>query len=490
MFVPFDVPAENKLEGKHLHINNGKLYRCQAASRYVPDYTREVPTTLFEFVECRFYFGDANGSVLHFERCIFTDGGNLPNYMTTYENCLFTGSPYAQPRSGDTFAPAPTFKDCAVDNVFSSWSLAFTSVDGLTVSGRRFGLHITGSDVNNVVVIGDCDLEVQAAQSALNYWNVERDWDFLACDDSQLNNIHVGGRLGRTHGNLVSCSLDNVTIDGEVRVNLYQCKARRSTIKVVKMSRVRCKVCKKWVARDTIYLKGICNQCSARGLYSEPNGKIVGRRSKHPTFSIEFEIQRLDEDDESTHEGDAEPIELLQFGFTRNSDGSVDDEYKSPIYRDMRHFEEVLPLLDELADFVGPNCGTHVHVGFNPDIRGRLRRHWAFLFGGIESRMSQRTRETVAFWGRYFTDYASVSTSTGNRQHWVNLVSNKPTVEWRLCKFDHAKQYRAVVVFVREVSEYLDKELAVIRTAEELEGIRNTLNEMYNKAVNASLVNA
>ncbi|HEY7415459.1 MAG TPA: hypothetical protein VH593_09720, partial [Ktedonobacteraceae bacterium] len=164
-----------------------------------------------------------------------------------------------------------------------------------------------------------------------------------------------------------------------------------------------CTLCKVNVVpqKDPILGWDICPSCKRGHSPHRPNTYIAGAPSPLPAFSIEFEIQAS-----WSHFDDLEQaLILLKHGFIRTKDGSVDDEYKSPIYRSLAPFRAVLPILETLSDLVSGACGTHLHVSL--PVKERLRPMHRSVFEPLVMYLEDHEEETIAFWGRTFSPYAS-----------------------------------------------------------------------------------
>ncbi|HEY7419235.1 MAG TPA: hypothetical protein VH593_28895 [Ktedonobacteraceae bacterium] len=199
-------------------------------------------------------------------------------------------------------------------------------------------------------------------------------------------------------------------------------------------------------------LKGyyLCAACEAQKSYWLSNEVTKGRMCKLPSFSLEFEIAA-----EAPQRRRA--LILLQYQFERTHDSSVDDEYKSPIYANLRAFRKPLMVLHELRDLVSTQCGTHLHVAFEP--KGELYSVRETVFGPLIAYLSSREEQTIAFWGRTFCDQAQASLDTSERHVCFNVRSRHPTIEYRLPRFRTAEQYLAVVRFCRSITAFLEGHL-------------------------------
>jgi hypothetical protein len=199
-------------------------------------------------------------------------------------------------------------------------------------------------------------------------------------------------------------------------------------------------------------LKGfICSECTTnRQGYSIANETCLGRPLKHlPAFSLEFEVSSRD------RKALQQALVLLKFQYRRTSDGTVDDEYKSPIYHSLRAFHKPLAVLHELRGLVNERCGTHLHVACAH--KESLREVQAEVFSPLLDYMLAHPEQTIQFWGRFFSPYATAPNI--DRYHCFNLDSAYPTLEFRLPRFRSKDQYLRVVRFSRSVVAHLDKAL-------------------------------
>lgn len=193
----------------------------------------------------------------------------------------------------------------------------------------------------------------------------------------------------------------------------------------------------------------ICDRCTKVHDYTDKNTRRVGRSSAIPPFSLEFEVaaptytlrSRLDR-----------ALVLVKYGFLRTYDGSVDDEYKSPIYQSLRAFYRPLGILHTLRDLVTVLCGTHLHVTMLH--KTRLHAIHEDVFDLLLTHIEQHCSETSEFWGREPNRYAQLR--NGTRFSCFNTHTIHDTLEFRLPRFRSAEQYLSVVRFCLHLTSYLD----------------------------------
>ena len=186
----------------------------------------------------------------------------------------------------------------------------------------------------------------------------------------------------------------------------------------------------------------VCYRCLARKSYETANTRQVGQFDGLPMFSVEFEVsaERV-----SASEWQRTLL-LLKHGYVRTEDSTVDEEYKSPIYRSLDPFLSVLPLLDSLGGCVTGRCGTHIHIDC-PEKERLWGCEWE-VFSPLEQYIEDHREQSLAFWGR-----------SRSFNDWFNTNTRYDTVEFRLPRFRSAQQYLAVVQFCRQagllINEYL-----------------------------------
>ncbi|HEY7419234.1 MAG TPA: hypothetical protein VH593_28890 [Ktedonobacteraceae bacterium] len=185
----------------------------------------------------------------------------------------------------------------------------------------------------------------------------------------------------------------------------------------------------------------ICTHCLRQRSYDAANKRYVGTSDGFPMFSVEFEVCSC----ESYRKVDQALI-LLKHGYLRTNDCSVLDEYKSPRYRGLTAFQEVLPTLESLKDLVDRCCGTHIHI--DCPIQSLVDTHHGPLFSPLDGYLSAHQKETEQFWGRW--------------SHYGLLIRTKTryeTLEFRLPRFRSAGQYLAVAQFCRQIGNTLNMRL-------------------------------
>lgn len=209
-----------------------------------------------------------------------------------------------------------------------------------------------------------------------------------------------------------------------------------------------CVVCGRCPGQEYTFLQPVvafpvCSCCSSP--VAAANLRRYGRSTSYlPEFSIEFEVRG------ATSE---RAMELVLLGYLRTPDGTVDDEYKSPIYTSLDQFRYHLPALESLRDLVDDQCGSHIHIGFPSTLASLVTDHRNAIFGRLLDHIVQNPEATKQFWGRYPCYYAGRSLDTSFPC--IRTRSRYNTIEFRLPRFQSALQYLMVVKFCRQVTMYL-----------------------------------
>lgn len=201
-----------------------------------------------------------------------------------------------------------------------------------------------------------------------------------------------------------------------------------------------------------ILKKPVCQVClNGKGAYR--NTQREGLASHLPSFSIEFEVH-------GSPSACERALALLECGYLRTEDGSVSDEYKSPIYNSLAALRPHLPVLDGLSDLVDECCGTHLHIGFPSPFSRRLREMRKKIFTPLVEYLEDDDVLTEQFWGRYFCDYAD--TSFSDEYPWLRFPTRYDTLEYRLPCFRSAAQYLEVVRLCRKTTYMLQQSLTAL----------------------------
>jgi hypothetical protein len=202
---------------------------------------------------------------------------------------------------------------------------------------------------------------------------------------------------------------------------------------------------------NTVLKAPVCEACSAVFRYDTPNEWVVGQPLKRlPSFSIEFEVAASRQVEPRDLD---RALLLIKYHFKRTQDGTVDYEYKSPIYQNLGAARKAIAVMDTLSDLVSERCGTHLHVACRH--KASLLPIQGDIFSPLLTHMLGHPEETTRFWGRYFGQYATPVNK--NRYHCFSLESKHQTLEFRLPRFRSAEQYVQVIKCARALVAYLDR---------------------------------
>lgn len=187
----------------------------------------------------------------------------------------------------------------------------------------------------------------------------------------------------------------------------------------------------------------ICFECKSTKFYSMRNTKCKGK-VKDISYSFEFETDR----------NDNSLYELKKYGFIGCSDCTIGgQEWKSQIYYSRKSFHHICKYLDKFKKFVGPRCGTHLHVSTN--YKELIRKYEVKIFLPILNEMKSNMPKTIKFWGRCFNSYCRGE--IGNTRYNVfNTRSSVETLEYRLLKFINAEQYIRACDFCIDTTKFIN----------------------------------
>lgn len=194
----------------------------------------------------------------------------------------------------------------------------------------------------------------------------------------------------------------------------------------------------------------ICPDCMAQRSYSWENRTEHGTNTRGRTYSIEFETMRPT--NKATYE-------LAENGILPSSDCTVDSEFKTPIYHNLKSPVRVTKTIQRLIDggemAIDSHCGTHFHVGLpdngmnaiisgtNDSRIGFARRFYHSLFVPVSDWMRLHPAETIRIFGRNFGQWAqpvNVNSYAEEHTNFIN-VQHDYSLEFRLAFFANAAQY-------------------------------------------------
>ncbi len=457
-----------------------------------------------KFSNCKFtnaLFCNADLSEADFTNCEFVevDFESANMHDIHLRDCKFTNAYLHLTNMRQAAMQNVTLDTC----VMSYGNLTYSSIIGLRlVTTTINGVSLSHATIRDLVL-------VDAGLADVGF------------EDASLFNVTIDGQSKLGSVSFARASLHNIAVQPSASIRGLNMEGvrRRNCSPLLFERQKKCPVCGQKRSSGEFHGKvAVCDSCKQIGNYSDQNDRRVGRPSVLPTFSFEFELEVTDheddnhlrswnsedDEDEDDYHGSEDsdgsrdyplaytPQEtdiLLLHGFLKTSDGTVDEEWKSPIYMDMSGLRRVLPTMQSLAEdgLVGPNCGTHIHVGFSSSSRERLFTHFRYILGDLQDRMKSDEFETIRFWGRYFTNYADSGQDMQGRYSWCNTnTGSKPTIEFRLAKYRDAEQFAALICFVRKLANYLDRELSYPRSPDAYKRMAKRVLAIYVNAVEAT----
>ena len=110
------------------------------------------------------------------------------------------------------------------------------------------------------------------------------------------------------------------------------------------------------------------------------------------------------------------------------------------------------------------SCGTHTHISVNcmkdangnKTYMGYIKRFYHSLFAPLANEMKNNPDETIKVFGRYFDHHyckaITLNSSENDRYNFIN-VTNDTNIEFRLNKFQNAKQYQNLIKMEVEMTK-------------------------------------
>lgn len=234
--------------------------------------------------------------------------------------------------------------------------------------------------------------------------------------------------------------------------------------------------------------------------YGTGNSAIVGKVKQNGIMiGREFELSFAD--DKARHE-------LAAMSAVPTNDSSLHDhewrhrevEFVFPTERGLNKMSKdavsIERLFAEGHAEANDSCGTHLHVsteGTRNNIdrdhgMEAVRRFYNSLFVPVTEVMKRNPEATKALFGRFFTHYAPEITMTTpcraghneTRYAWVNCT-NSNRIEYRLVKFQNAKQYTTVVKACVEMTKAIDTNFLAHFNDTEIDSTRYDSIKAYRK---------
>lgn len=186
--------------------------------------------------------------------------------------------------------------------------------------------------------------------------------------------------------------------------------------------------------------------------YYTKNDRKQGVKKQHGfTYGVEFE---------TSYSSPKARIEFTDIGYLPTHDATVNCEYKSPIMNGLNQLAkhcvtfERLTASDDLQ--VNQECGTHLHIGgdaLNAEAMGYIKRFYHSLFVPLSDALKANPEATKRIFGRslnYWSAPIQAGCNVESHTNFINMQHAK-TIEFRVCKFENAKQYMNAVHFCDDI---------------------------------------
>jgi hypothetical protein len=199
----------------------------------------------------------------------------------------------------------------------------------------------------------------------------------------------------------------------------------------------------------------MCSDCATRNrYYHTSNTELQGTAKQNLVFvGTELEV---------AYNSDYARNILFEYGAIPTNDSSLHGmrtcEFVTGIQQGLNIHSKMCVTLEKLLQDghiqINDSCGTHFHVSINSmkDANGNavymdyVRRFYHSLFIPLANAMRENPEKTRALFGRNFTGYArdiNEYSDANNRYNFIN-VTNNSNIEFRLNKFQNAKQAQTV----------------------------------------------
>lgn len=209
----------------------------------------------------------------------------------------------------------------------------------------------------------------------------------------------------------------------------------------------------------------ICPACNAH--YNDANysahatAAARGKQAGHGiTYAVELELHAVDA---------VTRAELAKVGFIATADCTTDVEFKSAprgSFNNHKTWNTLEQLLMDGHAAITPDEGTHVHMGAGAVVGGEvvpgmINRHvmsyivlnYGRIFGPLLDEMAANPVATVRLFGRWFNGYCSYNNANGAGKYYAINTCHDNTIEYRLCKFRSAAQFKHLLKFLKAVTE-------------------------------------
>lgn len=355
------------------------------------------------------------------------------------------------------YVSSVAFEGCKFDDVSLGSIATYTSV--------RFHRCTGDLSVNRIasIVCDDCDMQLRSFTG------------ILTCFDSTI--ILAGERLKE-------CHLKNSHITASSQLDRVLRTNIDSTIK--QPPTVNCFVCSVPIIGEiTQHLAGktVHQRCVERQPSSNGNTRTVGtKKDGYRMFSIELELN-----DDETDEYDDLLLDLIKMNCLRKCDGTVSDEFNTPIFNNEEEFLKFESVFTRAIPFVTESARTHIHIGVPERLKSFCYNN-PMIFDELTECLQDTAEYLPDFFGCSFSTLCPASTSNFDRFRWINVCSHYQTLECRLAQLCSWPQYVTLVRFYRELIKHIHglcvklpeyREMEKIRDIEDLSRIQVAIREFY-----------
>lgn len=210
------------------------------------------------------------------------------------------------------------------------------------------------------------------------------------------------------------------------------------------------------------YVCHACNEHMNDASYSRhATAAARGKQAGHGiTYAVELELHAVDA---------VTRAELAKVGFIATADCTTDVEFKSAprgSFNNHKTWNTIETLLMDGHAAITPDEGTHVHMGAGAVIGGEvvpgminartmdvLADNYRAIFKPLFAEMAANPAATVRLFGRWFNDYCSLSHANGYDKYSAINTCHSSTIEYRLCKFRTAEQWKYLLKTLKAMTE-------------------------------------
>lgn len=385
--------------------------------------------------------------------------------------------------------------DCTQEVISESQRNGLTIIiaKNSVIKDKKFS---SGTVYNNLVTYEDCSFD----RVLLNYtMRVDSDLLFTGCK----------GDVDISSGHKATIIASNMSIDGSIkhlkvfsssielkRVRIVDVETENSKITAYQRINIiknvnstieqpearECYVCKKMIdGQYTTMLnkKQVHSDCVLVHNSDKGNTLVVGdKKDAYGKFCIELEIN-------SDYSSNYEQLllDLIMAKCLRKCDGTVTDEFNTPIFKNEKEFLQFEPLFRSAVPYVNHAARTHIHVGVPQRLKEFCYANY-HIFQDLTSYLEEFEYDTKRFFGCGFSGLCPAEVSNGGRFYWVNVCSHYQTIEFRLAQLTSWEQYLRVVRFYRELIKFIHQN--VIKLPEYKTGgrvLNTTRQELNNKVL-------